>query len=131
MARDEKIAFIRDCKLHPRKETNSRGEAKFDGSLAQKLLCEDVKNKLHEQMTPSQLQASRPEYKPYKSSIFKQRIYQEEKYQKFVFTMNLKRIKDQQAKKVKKEESVDGSEKKEKKKARYDDAKPIYDAMIE
>jgi hypothetical protein len=38
---------------------------------------EDVKDKRHERLSPSQFQASRPEYKVFEGKMFRHRIYQE------------------------------------------------------
>ena len=125
---NEEISFIHDRSLHPRPLANKRGEPSFDGTPAQELLREDVRNKLHEVMTPSQLQASQPEYKVYKPAIFKQRIYQEEKYQKFVFLLELKQMKKLKEREVKKaEKSVEGSNKK---KAQKEDKKMMKKAVL-
>jgi hypothetical protein len=57
---------------------------------AKELLQEDVKNKVHETMAPADLQASRTPYHPFKPDIFRKRIYQEVRRQKFLFYLQLK-----------------------------------------
>jgi hypothetical protein len=57
------------------------------------LLREDVKNKVHTTMQPSELQASREEYKSFKPEKFKHRIYQEVRRSKWLYYLNLKRAK--------------------------------------
>jgi hypothetical protein len=54
-------------------------------------LRKDVKAKKHEIMTPSKLRLTRPEYKEFKLEVFKQRIYQEIRHQKFVNFLEWKR----------------------------------------
>lgn len=78
-------------KLCPRKTHNERGEPAFDLHPAKALLQEDVRMKLNTQMVPSQLQATRPEYRAFKKHVFKQRVYQEVRRQKFVFYLNIAR----------------------------------------
>lgn len=91
----EELDFARDRELHPRQSHNHRGEPVFDLSPAQALLREDVKNKVHTRMQPSELQASREEYKAFKPAKFRQRIYQEVRYQKYIYYLNDKRAKQQ------------------------------------
>ena len=72
---------------------NKRGELVFDLSEAKELLREDVANKIHERLTPLQLKNTRDEYAPFTLEVFKQRIYQEVRYQKYLFYLNQKRDK--------------------------------------
>ena len=63
---------------------NHRGELVFARHPAQKLLHQDIEEKKHKKMTPSQLHASLPEYKAFKLNVFTQRISQEVRQIKFV-----------------------------------------------
>ena len=90
-ALDDELAFAHDRHLHPRKTTNHRGEKVFDVSSARKLLRKDVTDKVHLQMTPSEFQKWRPEYKDFKPKKFKQHIYQEIRRQKFLYYLTVKR----------------------------------------
>ena len=80
----------REREMYPRATHNNRGELVFDMLSAKKLLRKDVKDKKHEQMTPSELKKTRPEYKPFSAKKFKHRIYQEVRYQKMVNYMEEK-----------------------------------------
>lgn len=99
-AAEEEALFLRDRELHPRQTQNNRGELVFDLSEAKELLREDVAKKRHENMTPSELRASRDEYRPFTNTVFKQRIYQEIRYQKYIYYLNQKREKEIQAREL-------------------------------
>lgn len=75
---EEEVWLIRDRLLHPRQSYNHRGEPVFDMDIpAKEQLREDVKNKLHKRMTPSELWEYRDVYAKYKLDKFRPRIYQE------------------------------------------------------
>jgi hypothetical protein len=66
-------------------ETRSnRGELVFDLHPAKLLLREDVKSGENGRMTPSDFQATRPEYMLFKPAKFKERISQEVKRKKYI-----------------------------------------------
>jgi hypothetical protein len=89
---EEEKAFKHDLKLYPNSRTqNKQGKPIFDASPAKLLLREDVKDKKHEGVSPSQFQGSRPEYKLFDSKTFRHRIYQEIRRQKFIFHCDLHR----------------------------------------
>ena len=92
---EEEQDLARDRQLHPRQSHNHRGEPVFDLSPAKALLREDIQNKVHERMTPSELQASRDEHKPFKPKKFSDRINQEVRRSKHIYYLNLKRAKEQ------------------------------------
>jgi hypothetical protein len=87
----EMQALLHDRQLFPRQTHNHRGEPVFDFSVAKQLLREDVRDKKHTTMVPSELQRTRPEYMTFKPNKFKHRIYQEVRRQKFIFYLELKR----------------------------------------
>jgi hypothetical protein len=88
----EESLHERDELMHPRQDRNNRGELVFDLHPAKLLLREDVERGEHERMTPSDLQAKRPDaYKLFKPRKFKERIYQEVKRKKYFFYLDLKR----------------------------------------
>jgi hypothetical protein len=88
----EEEAFERDRRLYPpSRNQNKQGKLIFDEFPAKQLLREDVKDKVHERLSPSQFQASRPEYKVFESKMFRHRIYQEIRRQKFIFHCELHR----------------------------------------
>jgi hypothetical protein len=82
---EEDAMLEHDRRLHPRQTHNHRGEPVFDmDEEAKAQLGEDIKNKLHKRMTPTELWQSREMYLKYKANIFKHRIYQYEKRVKFL-----------------------------------------------
>jgi hypothetical protein len=85
-------ALEHDWGLTPRQTKNARGEPVFDMSIAKKFLEMDVKDKKHERMTPATLQTTRDAYKMFRLDIFRQRIHQEVRWQKFLFYLELKRV---------------------------------------
>lgn len=88
----EEAAFKLDKKLYKDTRTHDKkGWLIFDKSPAKLLLREDVKDKKHQGLTPSAFQATRPEYKMFDLKIFKHRIYQEIRRQKFIFHCELER----------------------------------------
>jgi hypothetical protein len=80
---NDEVARIHDRHIYPRQNRNSRGDLVFDMSPAKMILREDVINGIHETMTPSELQGLRTEYEGFKSDVFKRRIYQEVRLQKY------------------------------------------------
>jgi hypothetical protein len=84
-------ALAHDMAIYPRQRHNERGEAVFDLSAAKLLLREDVRNNIHSTMFPSVFQQTRPEYCVFEPCIFKHRIYQEVRRQKFLHFLELKR----------------------------------------
>jgi hypothetical protein len=82
-----------DRLIHPRDTKSPRGEPVFDLHPAQRILRMDVGNGVHKSLTPSKLQASRPAYQEFKPRIFKHRIYQEVRRQKFLYYLQLEREK--------------------------------------
>ena len=87
-AHKEEIALTHDRRLYPQSSHNAKGEPKFYLSAAKGLLHEDVKNGLHETMTPSQLQQSRPEYTLFAKKKFKEQIYQTVHLQNVLFSLS-------------------------------------------
>eukprot|EP00957_Ditylum_brightwellii_P104552 7966423-Ditylum_brightwellii.AAC.1 len=76
--------MLYDRKFYPEVIKNRRGELIFSCHPAQELLRVDMKMKLRESMTPSQLQATRSEYKFFKLSVFRGCIKQEIHCQKYI-----------------------------------------------
>lgn len=75
-------AIEEDLKKIPPAESNIKGELRWDGSPAQALLKEDIDNKLHEGLKPSELRETRDEYKMFNKTVFRKHIYQEVKARK-------------------------------------------------
>jgi hypothetical protein len=93
----ESNALAHDRRLFPRATENSHGEPVFDLSPAKLLLQADVADKKHEEMTPSELQQTRNEYKIFKARIFKEKIYQTVRREKFINYLEMKRAQAQEA----------------------------------
>jgi len=90
----EEDAFQHDCLLHPRDETHDRrGKLIFDRSPAKELLCQDIKDGAYPRLTPKELWNTRPEYKLFELNVFKGRIYQEIRRNKFINWCEFKRQK--------------------------------------
>jgi hypothetical protein len=88
-------AIQHDRLLHPRKACNHRGEPVFSISVALELLAKDVKEKKHKRMKPKVLRQTRPEYQIFTLKVFRQRIYQQQRREKFDFYLEEKRVKKQ------------------------------------
>jgi len=71
------IKAARHIKNNPRSRLNKRGYPHWNGHPAQKKLQEDVCNKRHEKMKPSQLHLKRKEYQEFPSNIFRVRLNRE------------------------------------------------------
>ena len=81
----DSAALVHDRLLFPAATHNHRGEPRWEGSEAQRLLKLDVDEQNHETMTPIQLYRSRPEYyENYPLLVFQKHIYQEVRLRKFV-----------------------------------------------
>ena len=81
-----------DRLIHPRNTHNARGEPVFDmDEEAKETLRFDVKYGLHETMEPMELHQYRPVYGKYKLDIFRPRIYQEIRRNKFINWLEFKR----------------------------------------
>ena len=90
-ARDS-AALVHDRAIYPKPHLNHRGEPRWEGSEAERLLREDMQQRMHEysgkslpslmQMSlaalpPEQLWLSRDEYQDYQKDTFRQHIHQE------------------------------------------------------
>ena len=97
---------------HPRDKThNNCGEPVLSQHPAHHLLREDVKHKKHEGMPPSSFQMTRPEYMHFKPRIFKERIYQEVRREKFINHLEQDRAQKETKRKNKAEKMVNKKEK--------------------
>jgi hypothetical protein len=83
IAVDEEAALAHDRALFPAPTHNHRGEPRWDGSKAQRLLKQDVSNGLQKTMKPAQFHMTRPEFQVYPLAVFRGHIYQEERFSKF------------------------------------------------
>jgi hypothetical protein len=84
IAANEETALAHDRSLFPVPTHNYRGEPRWEGSEAERLLKEDVGNGLHKTMEPRQLYQTRPQYhNNYPLEVFRGHIYQEVRFVKF------------------------------------------------
>jgi hypothetical protein len=90
-SREEEILDV-DRALHPRQSVNHRGELVFDMLPAQDFLRDDIEHGRHIDKTPSQIQASCPEYRVFKSHIFKFKVYQTIRRRKFLNYLEKKQL---------------------------------------
>ena len=90
-AHEDMQEFLHDRLLFPRQGHNGRGEPVFDMSTAKYLLRKGVCEKQHTTMKPRYFQKTRPEHMLFKLDIFKFRIYQEERLQKYFNYLDWKR----------------------------------------
>jgi len=84
-------AFQQDQALFSRRTHNRRGKLVFDVHPAKPKLQEDVKNKVHKNLTPSEFRLTRPEYQCFTLDEFRDRIYQEIRLQRFYNYLDIKR----------------------------------------
>ena len=77
-------ALERDRESHPKPAKNHRGEPRWEGSQAERLLKRDIDNRQHETLTPKALHNTQKEYKDYPLLVFRKHIYQEVKRRKFI-----------------------------------------------
>jgi hypothetical protein len=119
--------FAQYRELNPRQLRNERGELVFDLHEAKALLRADVKAGKHSSMVPSHFQGTRTEYEEFDGDIFRQRIYQEERYQKYLNWLESKRTKKldehKEKQKKKKEKEAKKKQKQEEDKRKKEDEK--------
>ena len=77
--KDQARGYI-DTRTH-----NHRGELIIHLSVINDLVSKDVMDGKHNGLTPSEFQATRPEYRTLDNKKFKEKLYQEIKLQKFYF----------------------------------------------
>ena len=77
--------------MNPQEIHHEKGQLIFDRSSAKPFLRKDIKDEKHKIMSPRELQASRAEYAPFDSDIFRRRIYQEVCCNKMLNLLNQKR----------------------------------------
>lgn len=87
----EAAALAHDRLLFPKKTHNHRGEKIFYWSDAFNLLKQDVAEKKHLQMTPTDLRLMRTEYQDFSLAIFDQRIRQAVRKERLINWKNDKR----------------------------------------
>jgi hypothetical protein len=122
----DEAALMHDLKIFKPRSHNDRGEPKFADSKAQKLLRKIVKRNQHHGITPAALREKHQEFQKFSLKKFRERIYQEERYQRFVNYLEFKReekreehrekVKNQREQLKKKKEAKKRKEAKKKKK---------------
>jgi hypothetical protein len=86
-------AFEHDQALFSRRTHDRRGKLVFDMHPAKLKLREDVKNKVHKSLSPSELLLTRPEYQCFTLDEFRERVYQEIRLQRFYNYLDMDRTK--------------------------------------
>lgn len=123
--------MVHDRQLHPRQSKNSRGELVLDLHPAKFLLREDIKNKLHKTMEPEVFRNTRQEYLDFGQDIFRQRIYQEIRYQKYCNHLEDKRKKKREEWKKEKEEKAKKERKRQERKKAQEQKRQEKEAQKE
>jgi hypothetical protein len=77
-------ALERSRSEYPIQSHNERGQLRWEGSDAAKLLAKDIAEGKHHGKLPAELRASRPEYMEHDPNVFRRRIYQTENTQKYI-----------------------------------------------
>jgi hypothetical protein len=77
-------ALSHDRKIHPKKQKNSKGEHRWEGSEAERLLKRDIDNKKHEDLAPRDLRKTQKAYQDYPLEVFRKHIHQEVARRKFI-----------------------------------------------
>jgi hypothetical protein len=90
----EEILHETGKQMHTRKGHNNHGVLVFDLHPAKLLLREDVESGEYERMTPSDFQATRPEYMLFKPKKIEERIYQEVRRKKYLYYLRLKLVQE-------------------------------------
>jgi hypothetical protein len=75
LADDDEAAFAHDELLELR--VNGKPYPRWQGSVAEQLLKQDIDNGRHINMKPRELRESRLEYRPYPQTVFRDHIHQE------------------------------------------------------
>ena len=83
-AEAEKQAMLKDRQIFPKKPTNHRGEPRWEGSEAERLLKLDIDANMHQLMKPKELRTTRPEYEEFLLTTFRKHIHQETRSRKFI-----------------------------------------------
>ena len=90
-AKIEEQCLIHDRKLHKQPTHDKFGRPLFGFHPAQQLLRTDVRAGAHLIMTTHALYRMRPEYMMFELSVFRHRVYQEIRREKFITYLNDKR----------------------------------------
>ena len=77
-------AFAHDRAMYPEPTHNHKGEPRWEGSIAQALLKDEIYMVLELGVKPQQLYLSRSEYQQYGLKAFRDKIYQMDRTRKFL-----------------------------------------------
>jgi len=127
LAAADSAALAHDRQIHPKKTHNYRGEPRWEGSEAERLLREDMDEGKHETMKPMKLYQSRPEYKQhcFTVDVFRGHIHQEVRHRKFMNYLEYKQEKDKKKEQQKRDKAFEKkeNEKQQKKKMKAEKKK--------
>jgi hypothetical protein len=90
-AQHEMALLRQDRMVHPIPQKNHRGEPRWDGSEAQKLLKADIKNNAHATLSRMEFYSSRVEYQAWEKEFIDGHVVQEVKLRKFRKQMAVKK----------------------------------------
>jgi hypothetical protein len=83
-ASSDSAAYACDREIYPKTTHNNRGEPRWEGSEAERLLRMDMDHDAHKNVTPKELYRSRQEfYNNYPLTVFRKHIDQEERRRKY------------------------------------------------
>lgn len=83
-ASSDSAALAHDRRIYPKKTHNHRGEPRWEGSEAERLLKQDMDEGKNKTLKPIDLHQSRKEYKLYPLTVFRKHIDQEERRRKYI-----------------------------------------------
>lgn len=83
-ASSDSAALAHDRRIYPKKTNNHRGEPRWEGSEAERLLKLDIDEGKNMSLIPIDLYNSQNEYKKYPLKVFRKHIDQEERRRKYV-----------------------------------------------
>ena len=80
-----------DRMIYPKNPFNHRGEPRWEGSEAERLLKKDVEDGQHEEVTPQEFYLSRIQYQEYNRNVFLKHVHQEVRTRKHHAQRNARR----------------------------------------
>jgi hypothetical protein len=91
LASSDSAALANDRSIHPKRAANHRGEPRWEGSEAERLLRLDMDEGKHQRMKPRELYQTRQQYYGnYPLTVFRGHIGQEEKRRKYIIYLQNK-----------------------------------------
>jgi hypothetical protein len=93
-AASDSAALAHDRRAYPKPTHNHRGELRWEGSEAERLLRLDIDDEKHSRMKPAMLHVTRGEYKEYPLVVFRGHIDQEVRRRKFLAYHRAKKNKE-------------------------------------